>query len=168
MLTRSGILLLLLMVLLLPLLGGCSMLMPFTSEADSADEPFEVVITEIEPADDFTDENNNVEDEVTEEIVIPADKSDRLPGSLNWDSISLYVAGIDFFREGGLKTEGFTGKNTEIAQSDEDDPAEADAAPEDTEGDPPIYVTTEEDTADWGVPIIENDDDDDDDWYNLD
>lgn len=161
--------LLLVVALFLPLTGGCSLLMPFKSVTDSAGEPFEVVITEMEPSENFTDTDTTMEEEAATEVVVPPDKSDRLPGSLNRDSIELYAAGNDFFREGGLKTEGFSGKKTETAQSDEDDPAETGVAPEDTEGDPPIYVTTEEDTADWGVPIIGDDDgDDDDDWYNLD
>ncbi|MDY6826226.1 MAG: hypothetical protein SVV67_03480 [Bacillota bacterium] len=173
MLTRSRIMLLLIAVaLFLPLLSGCSLLIPFRSETDKAEEPlaetFEVVITEMEPADDFTDEHTAVNEEVAEEVVVPSDKSDRLPGSLNWDSIALYASGKDFYREGGLKTEGFTGKKTKTEQPDVT--AEAETAAED----PTIYVTTEEDTADWGVPIIEDGDDDDDDddddgdWYNLD
>ena len=165
MLTRSKIVLLAAIALFLPLLGGCSLLMPVKSETDTVGEPFEVVITEMEPADNFADTAAAVEDDAVTEVVIPPGKSDRLPGSLNRDSINLYAAGDDFFSEGGLKTEGFGGKETEPASPGDTTPEET--APDETPADPPVYVTTEEDTVDWEVPIIE-DDDDEDEWYNLD
>jgi hypothetical protein len=43
--------------------------------------------------------------EVYTEIVVRADKEDRLPGSLRWEHVALYAAGTDFLEHGGLKDE---------------------------------------------------------------
>ncbi len=50
------------------------------------------------------DENTVNIDQEMMEIVVPEGKTDRLPGSLRWESVELYAMGIDFYEEqtGGL------------------------------------------------------------------
>jgi len=140
------------------LLSGCSLI---TSSSDSEATVHEIITSE-GPAETsellFEDED----EEVTTEVAVPTGRQDRLPGSLKWDSVDLYAAGLDFFRnpEAELKTDLPEQEITPPGQSSATTDSASDLpAPGD------VLITTVDDTTDWGVPI--DDEDEDGDWYNL-
>jgi hypothetical protein len=53
------------------------------------------------------------------DVFVPDGKTDRLPGSLKWDSVTVYVAGIDFIRDQpeGLLTNAVSTQTTVTSTS---------------------------------------------------
>jgi len=53
------------------------------------------------------------------DVFVPEGKTDRLPGSLKWDSVTVYVAGIDFIKDQpeGLRTNAVSTQTTVTSTS---------------------------------------------------
>lgn len=126
-------------------------------------------------------------------VTVPQGKTDRLPGSLRWNSIELYAQGIDFFKDQpeGLSSADATADNQEetIAPQPSEPAQSADTASQTTDSstqagagetstgqdsglpqDGDILITTVDDTTDWGSVLVLDDEEEDDGkkWYELD
>lgn len=125
-------------------------------------------------------------------VTVPPGKTDRLPGSLRWSSVELYAQGIDFFKDQpeGLASGDINDTAREEATAAEpSEPAQtADTASQTTgngqtgagetssgqdsslpqDGD--VFITTVDDTTDWGSVLVLDDEEEDDGkkWYELD
>lgn len=125
-------------------------------------------------------------------ITVPPGKTDRLPGSLRWSSVELYARGIDFFND---QPEGLASGDIndtareEVTAAEPSEPAQAaDTASQTTDSgqtgagetsagqdsslpqDGDVFITTVDDTSDWGSVLTLDDEEEDDGkkWYELD
>lgn len=125
-------------------------------------------------------------------VNVPPGKADRLPGSLRWNSVELYAQGVDFFKDqpnGLAAAETTANDQEETATTEPSEPAQAaDTASQTTDNgqtsagetsagqdsslpqDGDVFITTVDDTADWGSVLTLDDEEEDDGqkWYELD
>ncbi len=85
-------------------------------------------VAQTDPADPAAEQADAVNEEPVLEVTVPAGKTDRLPGSLKWDSVAVYSAGIDFVidQPAGLRTQVTstqTATGSTVKQTTETSPA---------------------------------------------